>query len=140
MVNEMQGLMKLWPFLGVCYVIAGLASLGLPGLSGFVAEMTIFVGAFQIDDVFHRVITIIAITSIVAAAVYILRVVGKMLMGPTENEETLKDFPDATWYEKLSVLALIIPIIAMGVAPLWLSDTVMESIEPIIQRLTAINL
>ena len=139
MVNEMQGLMKLWPFLGVCYVIAGLASLGLPGLSGFVAEMTIFVGAFQIDDMFHRVITVIAISSIVVAAVYILRVVGKMLMGPTDNEAELKDFPDATWYEKLSVVALIIPIVAMGVAPLWLSDTVMESIEPIIQRLTAIN-
>ncbi len=42
MINEMGGLMKVIPFLGVCYVIAGLASLGLPGLSGFVAEMTIF--------------------------------------------------------------------------------------------------
>ena len=50
MINEMGGLMKVMPFLGVVYVIAGLASLGLPGLSGFVAEMTIFVGAFQHPD------------------------------------------------------------------------------------------
>ncbi|KAA6299968.1 MAG: hypothetical protein EZS26_003888, partial [Candidatus Ordinivivax streblomastigis] len=42
------------PFASVCYVIAGLASLGLPGLSGFVAEMTIFVGSFQHADLFHR--------------------------------------------------------------------------------------
>ena len=56
MINEMGGLMKVIPFLGVSYVIAGLASLGLPGLSGFVAEMTIFVGAFQHSDTFHRIL------------------------------------------------------------------------------------
>lgn len=39
--------MKIMPFLAVGYVIAGLANLGLPGLSGFVAEMTVFVGSFQ---------------------------------------------------------------------------------------------
>ncbi len=44
--------MKVMPFLGVAYVIAGLASLGLPGFSGFVAEMTIFVGSYQHPDVF----------------------------------------------------------------------------------------
>jgi len=54
-VDEMGGLMKVMPFLSVCYVIAGLASLGLPGLSGFVAEMTIFVGSFQHTDTLHRV-------------------------------------------------------------------------------------
>ena len=64
-IREMGGLMKIMPYLGVCYVIAGLASLGLPGLSGFVAEMTVFVGAFQETDTFHRVFTIIACTSIV---------------------------------------------------------------------------
>ncbi len=65
------------PFLTVCYVIAGLANLGLPGLSGFIAEMTIFIGSFQHHDTFHRVLTIIACSSIVITAVYILRLVGK---------------------------------------------------------------
>ncbi len=69
-IREMGGLMKIMPYLGVCYVIAGLASLGLPGLSGFVAEMTVFVGAFQETDTFHRVFTIIACTSIVITAVH----------------------------------------------------------------------
>lgn len=61
MINEM-GHAKVMPFLGVVYVIAGLASLGLPGLSGFVAEMTIFFGAFQHTDFFHRFLTIMATT------------------------------------------------------------------------------
>jgi NADH-quinone oxidoreductase subunit M len=87
LINEMGGLMKVIPFLSVCYVIAGLASLGLPGLSGFVAEMTIFVGAFQHTDVFHRVVTILAVSSIVITAVYILRVIAIFLLGPTTNEK-----------------------------------------------------
>ncbi|MDE5751042.1 MAG: NADH-quinone oxidoreductase subunit M, partial [Duncaniella sp.] len=53
-IREMGGMMQILPYLSVCYVIAGMASLGLPGLSGFVAEMTIFVGSFQHTDMFHR--------------------------------------------------------------------------------------
>ena len=55
-IRELSGLMRIMPFLSVCYVIAGLANLGLPGLSGFVAEMTIFNGAFMENDTFHRVV------------------------------------------------------------------------------------
>ncbi|MCQ5078268.1 NADH-quinone oxidoreductase subunit M, partial [Alistipes putredinis] len=70
---------KVMPFLPVAYVIAGLANLGQPGLSGFVAEMTIFIGAFMNNDTLHRVVTIIACTSIEITAVYILRVIGRIL-------------------------------------------------------------
>lgn len=130
-VHEMGGLMKVLPFLSVCYVIAGLASLGLPGLSGFVAEMTIFVGAFQHPDLFHRVITIIAISSIVVTAVYILRVVGALLMGPIKNE-AYQTMEGATWYEKVATVSLITAIVIIGIAPLWLSDLIMESLGPIL--------
>ncbi len=127
-IRLMGGLMKIMPFLGSCYVIAGLASLGLPGLSGFVAEMTIFVGAFQHTDVFHRVLVIVGTSSIVITAVYILRVVGKLLYGSVVNEEHTK-LTDAVWYERLSVATLIIAIVAIGVAPLWMSDMIRESLE-----------
>lgn len=130
-VHEMGGLMKVLPFLSVCYVIAGLASLGLPGLSGFVAEMTIFVGAFQHPDWFHRFITIVAVSSIVVTAVYILRVVGALLMGPVKNDEYNKFHP-ATWYEKLATVSLIAAIVIIGIAPLWLSDMIMNSLGVIL--------
>src|SRR5450759_4899526 len=100
-INEMGGLMKVMPFLGVAYVIGGLASLGLPGFSGFVAEMTIFVGAFQNVDTFHRVATIIVVSSIVVTAVYILRVVGILLLGKINNEH-YEHLGDAKWYERVS--------------------------------------
>ena len=51
-IRELAGLMKIMPFLAVGYVIAGLANLGLPGFSGFIAEMTIFVGAFGAEPLY----------------------------------------------------------------------------------------
>ncbi len=131
-IREMGGLMKVMPVLCVCYVIAGMASLGLPGLSGFVAEMTIFVGAFQHPDLFHRVFVILTCTSIVITAVYILRVVGKILFGPMQDphHETLTD---AIWYEKIAVFGLIFAIAAIGLAPLWLSNMIGGGIENLVK-------
>ncbi|MDE5734559.1 MAG: NADH-quinone oxidoreductase subunit M, partial [Duncaniella sp.] len=78
-IREMGGMMQILPYLSVCYVIAGMASLGLPGLSGFVAEMTIFVGSFEHTDLFHRVFVIVARSSIVTNDDYKLRGVRKLL-------------------------------------------------------------
>src|SRR5512133_1168564 len=139
MIDEMGGLMKVIPFLGVVYVIAGLASLGLPGFSGFVAEMTIFFGAYQHVDVFHRVATILAVSSIVITAVYILRVVGVLLMGPIKNDHFLH-LPDANWYERLSTVTLVVGITFIGMIPLWLTDMINFSLAPLIQKLASIQL
>ena len=138
MINEMGGLMKVIPFLSVAYVIAGLASLGLPGLSGFVAEMTIFVGAFQHPDLFHRIATIVVVTSIVITAVYILRVIAILLLGPTENEH-YNHLTDARWFEKISVVTLIVSVAAIGLAPFWLSSMIGTSLQPVIDKILAIN-
>lgn len=131
-VTKMGGLLKVIPFISVVYVIAGLASLGLPGFSGFVAEMNIFVGAFQHEDLFSRIVTVISISAIVVTAVYILRVVGMMLMGPVREKGFLK-LERVTWYEKTGILLLLIPIVGIGVAPLWISNMILESIEPFIK-------
>jgi NADH-quinone oxidoreductase subunit M len=138
LINEMGGLMKVIPFLSVCYVIAGLASLGLPGLSGFVAEMTIFVGAFQHPDPFHRVVTILAVSSIVITAVYILRVVAILLLGPTTNEH-YEHLTDAKWFEKVSAVTLIGSVAAIGLAPFWLSSMIGTSLQPIVNKILALN-
>jgi NADH-quinone oxidoreductase subunit M len=134
-VQDMGGLLKVLPFISAAYVIAGLASLGLPGLSGFVAEMSIFVGAFEHSDTFHRFWTILAVSAIVVTAVYILRVVGVMLMGPVTNKE-YAELPAATWFEKAGTVLLILPVAAIGMAPLWLSDMIQVGLEPLIRQLS----
>ncbi len=128
MGDEMGGLMKVMPFLSSVFIIAGLTSLGLPGFSGFVAEMTVFVGAWQVPDLFHRTATILATMSIVVTAVYILRGVGITLWGPIKNAK-FENLPDATWNEKMAAGILVLSIIIMGTMPLWLSNMISNTTE-----------
>lgn len=137
-IREMGGLMKIMPFLSVCYVIAGMASLGLPGLSGFVAEMTIFVGSFQESDTFHRAFTIVACCSIVITAVYILRVVGKLLFGPVQDKHHL-ELTDATWWERSSTITLIICVAAIGCFPNFFSDLIKFTFSSEIFKVIGLN-
>ena len=122
-IRELGGLMKIMPFLSVGYVIAGLANLGLPGFSGFIAEMTIFVGSFENSDTFHRCCTIIACTSIVVTAVYILRTVGFILFEKVTNPH-YEELTDATWDERFCVCCLIFCVAGLGSFPLWASNVI----------------
>ncbi len=126
-VSEMGGLLKVMPFISTVLFIVGLCSLGLPGLSGFVAEMTIFVGSWEHPDAFHRIATIAACMSIVVTAVYILRAVGQTAMGPLKAG--YEHLSDATWNEKLAAIILIIGIIAIGLAPSWLNNLIRPATE-----------
>ena len=128
-IREMGGMMQILPYLSVCYVIAGMASLGLPGLSGFVAEMTIFVGSFQHTDLFHRIFVIVACSSIVTTAVYILRVVGKLLYGPAYDQHHLS-LTDATWWERLSTATLIVCVAGIGFFPNFFVDLIKFTFSP----------
>ncbi|MEW6470179.1 MAG: NADH-quinone oxidoreductase subunit M [Bacteroidota bacterium] len=133
-VGELGGLLKTLPFISVVIFIAGLCSLGLPGLSGFVAEMTVFVGSWQNPGAFHRTATIIGCASIVVTAVYILRALGASVMGPIRNEGYLR-LQDAAWNEKLASAILILAILAIGFAPFWLTDLVMPDSQLIMNKI-----
>ncbi len=134
MVAEMGGLMKKLPFISTVFFLVGLCSLGLPGLSGFVAEMTVFVGSWENPGTFHRIATIAAAMSIVVTAVYILRAAGKTLMGPVTNEEHLS-LRDATWNEKLAAILLLAGILAIGLAPGWLNELLQPAAQEIMNRI-----
>lgn len=131
-IQEMGGLMKLMPFTCTVLFIAGLCSLGLPGLSGFVAEMTVFVGSWENPGNFYRIATIVACLSIVVTAVYILRAIGQVAMGPLKT--SARDIFDANWNERMAMILLVIGILAIGIAPFWLTELVSPATEKIIDR------
>jgi NADH-quinone oxidoreductase subunit M len=117
-IDELGGLLAKLPFISTVFVIAGLCSLGLPGLSGFVAEMTVFVGSWENKSLWVRLATILSCASIVVTAVYILRASGKVIMGPIR--ETFSTLSDAVWYEKMAAIFLLAGIFVMGIAPFLL--------------------
>lgn len=132
MVAQLGGLLKVMPFISTLFVIAGLCSLGLPGFSGFVAEMTVFMGSWQNPDTMYRLATILACASIVVTAVYILRAAGKTVMGPISDSYT--HLTDATWNEKLAAAILVIGIVIIGVAPFLINQLIGPGTENIMQQ------
>jgi NADH-quinone oxidoreductase subunit M len=133
-ITEMGGLLKVIPFLGVSYMIGGLSGLGLPGLAGFIAEIQVFVGAFTLESLPHRIMTILAASSVVVSAVYLLRALTRMLYGPMHDphHETIKD---ATFIEKVPLVLLIFLLAFSGMFPGWMIRLVEYSIAPVVNQL-----
>jgi len=120
-IADMSGLAHVMPVAATVFVIAGLASLGLPTMSGFVAEMLVFLGSVEAFEA----PTIIAVIGILLSAGYILWTVQRVFFGP--RDEKWDHLPDTTsWWEQLSMAALVGVIIGVGVYPASIVD-VLES-------------
>jgi NADH-quinone oxidoreductase subunit M len=131
--DELGGMLKQLPFIGTAFFIAGLCSLGLPGFSGFVSEMTIFVGAWEHTGIYYRLATILACASIVITAVYILRAIGFAIWGAVKNKE-FEQLKDASWNERVAAVLLIAGIVLIGIAPSLLVKFISNDVETIFQR------
>jgi NADH-quinone oxidoreductase subunit M len=131
-VAKLGGLLKVTPFISTVFVIAGFASLGLPGFSGFVAEMTVFMGGWQNADWMYRLATILACASIVVTAVYILRAAGKTVMGPMP--QNYAGLQDAAWNEKMAAGLLIVGIVLIGILPFLFTQLIDPDTEIIINK------
>jgi len=134
MADELGGVFTQMPFIGTAFIIAGLCSLGLPGFSGFVSEMTVFVGSWERAGLFYKVATILAASSIVVTAVYILRAVGTAIWGTIKNAE-FKQLSDATWNERFAVVLLVVGIVFIGTMPFWLTNLIGPDVQEIAKRL-----
>jgi len=117
-INKLGSLTNKMPIIAVFFMISGLASLGLPGLSGFVSEIIIFMGTFKIFPIY----TIISAFGVVLAAGYILWMIQRSLFG--KNKLLNKDQPykyqelsDGTLLDLLPAFILTIPIFLIGIWP-----------------------
>lgn len=115
-INEMGGLMQAVPYISTIFLIVALCSLGLPGLSGFVAEMTILTGGWQLTETSYRIAVVLSAASIVVTAVYLLRAAGTSIMGKSKSL-TIISMKDAGSKEKTSAVLLLGGILLMGLAP-----------------------
>ena len=115
-LNAFGGLGAHMPKFSGLLIFFGLASLGLPGLSGFVGEFLSLLGAFGV----WRWQTVVSVLGIVVAAAYILTAIQRVLLGPPN--ERWKNLPDVNPREMASLIPLVVLILALGVYPLLLID------------------
>ena len=128
-IPDLGGLASKMPFVAVVFLIAGLASLGLPGLSGFVAEVLVFLGSFK-EFAWP---TGLAAFGIVLAAGYILWMIERVLFGAAR--ERFAQITDATKMEALPMVLLVVSIVVIGFYPAFLTDVFDAGIEPIAQAI-----
>jgi NADH-quinone oxidoreductase subunit M len=132
-IPDMSGLMARMPFLSVSFIIAGFAALGLPGLAGFAAELNVFLGGFSAGNPLAVACSILAVLSIVATAIYILRATNAILHGPPDAAAA--HLTDATWLERIPLVLLIASIVLMGLFPGRLAALIDQALLPILNNL-----
>jgi NADH-quinone oxidoreductase subunit M len=124
-IGAMRGLAARMPFTATVFILAGLASLGLPGLAGFVAEFTTFIGTYSV----YPLATILCVSTIAITAGYILWRLGSVFFGPLLPEWS--GLGDAIWRERVAVGLLAAATLLIGVAPSIVADMSAGGVAPI---------
>ncbi len=117
-VDEFGGLGARLPMYSGITMVAMLASLGLPGLMGFVAEFFIFVGSFGI----FPYLTVVAVTGVIFTAAMFLWTIQRIFLGPFN--ERWAALPDMDTREKISLMPLAVLMVIFGLYPRPLLDVI----------------
>jgi len=130
-IPKLGGLVRQMPVIAVVFSIAGLAALGLPGTSGFAAEVTTFLGSFGSTMVSGiNVYTVLAITGVVLGAGYILWMLRRVFYGPPRDE--YNGVPDADLMERVYIYAFVAVIMLIGLYPRIFTDVIKLGVQPIL--------
>ena len=127
-IPDLGGLAGRMPFAAVAFLIAGLASLGLPATSGFAAEIMVFLGTFPV----HGVLTGLATVGVLLAAGYVLWTLQRSLFGPPR--ERWAHLTDVSVVEAVAPALLLVAILAVGVYPALVSDVFTTGINDLLPR------
>ncbi len=126
-INFYGGLVNKMPKYSIVFMLFVLASIGLPGTSGFIGEFLVILGAFQKNSF----IALFAALGIILGAIYMLYLYKKIIFGTLENEK-LKEILDLNLREKLILYPLVLAVIIIGIFPNIFLDPMRMSIEQII--------
>lgn len=145
-IPSLGGFMKKMPWVGVAFIVGGLTSMGMPGLSGFVAEFPIFqgmwaasesvsltIGSFTLTN-YYSWIVILSALGIVITAAYVLRVTGAVFFGEFDATK-YPDVGDITVTDRVVLLILGVPLIVLGMYPQIMAPMIAIGVYPVQQLL-----
>ena len=124
-ISAYGGIAKVVPVFSLIFTVVALASIGLPGLNGFIGEFLVLVGSFQQ----HPVTTGLATTGVIFAAAYLLWALQRIIFNPLDKREN-ETLTDLTARELVVMLPLVAGIVWMGLFP----APVLERIEPAVRH------
>lgn len=145
-IPSLGGFIRVMPWVGVAFIIGGLTSMGMPGLSGFIAEFTIFTGLWQaspnislaVGDLvlnnYYAIIVILSALGIVITAAYVLRVTGQVFFGEFDREK-YPDVGDITLRERFVLVLLGSPLLILGILPAVMAPMLEVGLRPVLTLL-----
>jgi NADH-quinone oxidoreductase subunit M len=132
---ELGGLRKVMPFAAGMFILAGLSSMGMPGLAGFWAEFNIFLGVWER----YPLIAVIAALSIPITGAYVLRAAWAVFDDEVKNPAFLK-LPKLTWQEYTGAGILAAILVVVGIYPAILTELISVGVAPVARQLEGIVL
>lgn len=135
-IADFGGIMKVMPVFSVIFMIVVFSSIGLPGLNGFVGEFLILLGSFYSSNLGTNAYSIVSTTAVILAAVYLLWMFQRVMLGPIDKEEN-KNLPDLSKKEILSFVPIIVFIVWIGVHPNTFLSKTESSVKKIVDTFQA---
>jgi NADH-quinone oxidoreductase subunit M len=123
-LNELGGLFPLAPIYGGILIFTAMASLGLPGLNGFVSEFMVVRGAWPIFTLF----TALSMIGLLITGAYILKGIAKVLHGPL-NEKWVGHEMEINRLEVLAIAPLMVLMLWIGVWPAWILNVINQTVS-----------
>ncbi len=136
-IPELSGMAKVLPWTAVAFIVAGFVSMGMPGFSGFTAELPIFMGVWKAGETiapYYRIIAVLSATGIVITAAYVLRIVQQVFFGKYEGEKW-HDMRPSTALDKTALVLLAAILIIVGVYPQIMAPLIESAVTPLVQTL-----
>lgn len=146
-MEKLGGMMKALPWAAVAFIIGGLVSMGMPGLSGFIAEFPIFMGVwnggamnlggtvFGLNPAnYYPILAILSALAIVITAAYIIRAVGSVFFGEYDAEKW-HDMRPLLAIDKFTLVFFSVILVLIGVLPAVIAPIVESGIAPVVNRL-----
>jgi NADH-quinone oxidoreductase subunit M len=137
-ISEFGGITRIMPKFAVLFAIAMFASVGLPGLNGFVGEYLTLIGAFQSTVLNSWWYAILSATGVIFAAVYLLWMFQRVMYGTNDNPEN-QNLSDVNSREMWTLVPLAILIIWIGVYPKSFLDFSSQSTKAVVEKIEAIR-
>jgi NADH-quinone oxidoreductase subunit M len=134
-INKFGGMATQMPKYAAFFGFAFMASLGLPGLSGFIGEVLVFLGAFPV----YRVVTVLAATGVIFTAAYHLWAMQRIQLGKW-NDAVWHDkshFPDLSMREALTLIPMAAIVLVLGFYPMPVLDLIGPGLNDLLQHVTA---
>ncbi len=132
-VTELRGLQAAAPVMAAVFTVVMLASIGVPGLNGFVGEFLILIGTFVV----HRWWAAVALLGVILAALYLLWAYQQVFHGePTAADRGTRDL---AWAERLVIAPLIVLIVFLGVYPKPVLDRITPSVNQLIAHVDQVT-